>query len=71
MKSQKLAFVLCATLDMLEDDTLIFLKMGQRHSEETHAIPLNACDDSMQSQSRFRNLVVGQNFGGCCSNDNT
>lgn len=55
------------TLDMQKEDTLIFLKMGEKNLEKTHAMSLNVCDDNMQDQGRLRNLGVGKHFGGCCS----
>lgn len=54
MKPPKQAHIHRATLNMQKCDTLIFLQMGAKHLEKTHAMSLNVCDESIQDQGRLR-----------------
>lgn len=38
---------------MWKDNTLIFLQMGEKHLEKTHAMSLNVCNDNVQDQGRL------------------
>lgn len=71
LKPPKIAFAQCVTFDMQKYDIMIFLQMRPKHLEKTHAISLNTCNINMKGHNRHRNLGVGQNFGWCCSNENT
>lgn len=53
LKTPKLAFIQCETLDMQKDNTLIFLQMGQKHLDKTYVTSLNVCDDNIQDQGRL------------------
>jgi len=64
LKPPKQAHIHHTTLNMQKDDTLIFLQIGAKHLDKTHAMSLNICDDNMQYHGRIQNLGVGQNLEG-------
>lgn len=62
LKPPKQAHIYHMKLNMQKDDTLIFLQIGAKHLDQTHAMSLNICDDNMQYHGRIQNLGVGQNM---------